>query len=44
MKVEKSLPAKEAAKADKFNAEIKPITEGIEGVSVSVNSVLGAGD
>ena len=44
LKVEKQLPSTQSAKADKFKEDIKPIIDGIEGISISVNSVVGAGD
>jgi hypothetical protein len=44
MKVAKQLPSTDQEKADKFNEAIKPITDGIEGISVSVAAVVGAGD
>jgi len=42
--VEKSLPASDKEKADKFNEKIKAVTEGVEGIKVAVNSALGQGD
>jgi len=44
MSVEKSLPASDKEKADKFNEKIKAVTEGVEGIKVAVNSALGQGD
>jgi len=44
LKVAKQLPSTESEKAEKFNAAVKTITEGVEGVSIAVNSVVGAGD
>jgi len=43
-KVEKKLPTTKQAQADAFNADIKTITEGVEGVSVSVVCAINAGD
>jgi hypothetical protein len=42
--VEKTLPSTEKAKADKFNEDVKAITDGVEGTSIKVNSVVSAGD
>jgi len=44
LKVEKQLPSTQAEKAKKFKEEVQPIIEGIEGVAISVSSVVGAGD
>lgn len=44
MKVEKALPSTKEAQAAKFTEEVKPIIEGVEGVTVSVKAQLGAGD
>jgi len=44
LKVEKSLPSTQAEAADAFNASIKEIKEGYEGLSIAVNSELGVGD
>jgi len=44
LKVEKQLPSTESAKVDQFKEAIKPITDGISGVSISVAAVVGAGD
>jgi len=44
MKVEKSLPSTDAEKAEKFNADIKSVVEGYEGVAVKVSSAVGVGD
>jgi len=42
--VEKTLPSTQKEKAEKFNEAIKLITDGVEGTSIKVNSVLSAGD
>ncbi len=42
--VNKEMPSSDGEKAKKFNEAIKPIVEGIKGVTVSVVSKLGAGD
>jgi len=44
LRAEKELPSSEAAKAESFNEKVKPIIEGISGVSIKVVSKLGAGD
>jgi thioredoxin-like negative regulator of GroEL len=44
LKVEKQLPSTKADLADKFKEAIKPIVEKYEGISINVNSVIGAGD
>jgi len=44
LKVEKQLPSTQSEKAEKFKADVKPIIEGIEGVTISVAAVVGAGD
>jgi len=44
LKVEKQLPSTQAAKAEAFKAAVKPIVEGVEDVTINVNSVVGAGD
>jgi hypothetical protein len=43
LKVAKQLPSTQAEKADKFNEMVKGVIDGVEGVSITVNSVLGAG-
>jgi len=37
-------PSTEGAKADRFNEAVKTITDGVEGVKISVCSLLGVGD
>jgi hypothetical protein len=44
LKVAKQLPSTQAEKADKFNEMVKGVIDGVEGVSISVNAVVGAGD
>jgi len=44
LKVEKSLPSTQSEKVAKFKEAIKSIIEGVEDVTISVNSVVGAGD
>jgi len=44
LSVKGDQPAANADKVKRFNEAVKPLVEGIEGVSISVNSVLGAGD
>jgi len=44
LSVKGDQPAANADKVKRFNEAYKPLIEGIEGVSISVNSVLGAGD
>lgn len=42
--VKKELASSQSEQADRFNAAIKPVIDGIENCSVSVVSKLGAGD
>lgn len=42
--VSKDFPAADAEKADKLNAALKTITEGIANVEISIVSKIGAGD
>jgi len=42
--VNKDLPSSEAEKADAFNAAVKEMTQGIDGLDIKVVSKLGAGD
>ena len=44
LRAEKELPATDQEKVDAFNAKVKPIIEGVKGVSVSIKAKLGAGD
>ena len=42
--VNKDLPSSDADKADAFNAALKDVTKGVEGLDINVVSKLGAGD
>lgn len=44
LRVVKDLPASDSEKADKANAALKALTEGVTNVTISINSKLGAGD
>ena len=44
LRAEKELPSSDGEKAATFNEKLKPLIEGIKGVSVKVVSKLGAGD
>lgn len=44
LSVSKDLPASEAEKAEKFNAAMKPLLEGIKGCRINVAAKLGPGD
>lgn len=44
LNVKKELPSTQSELADRFNAKVKPIIDGIQNVNVSVASKLGAGD
>merc|ERR1719450_1978821 len=44
LSVEKKLPTTKQAQADAFNAAVKPIIEGYEGIKMSVVCAINAGD
>lgn len=44
LRAKKELPSSDGEKAATFNEKVKPLIEGIKGVSVNVVSKLGAGD
>ena len=44
LRAEKELPSTDQEKADTFNEKVKPLIDGIKGVSVSVKAKMGAGD
>ena len=43
LKVEKQLSSEKQKDVDDFNRDIKTIVENIEGITINVNCVLGAG-
>lgn len=44
LKVDKELPSTDAEKAKAFNEKVKALTDGMEGIDISVVSKLSAGD
>lgn len=42
--VEKEMPSTQSELADRFNAKVKPLIEGVANCSIKVVSKLGAGD
>ena len=44
LRAEKSLPSSDSEKVKNFNEKVKPLTEGLKGVSLNVVSKLGPGD
>lgn len=44
LRADKELPSTDQAKVDAFNEKVKPLIDGVKGVSVSVKAKLGAGD
>ena len=44
LRAEKELPSTDQEKVDKFNEKVKPVIEGVKGVSLKVVSKLAAGD
>ena len=44
LRADKELPSTDQEKVDAFNEKVKPLIDGVKGVSVSVKAKLGAGD
>ena len=44
LKVDKEVPSTDAEKAKAFNEKVKALTDGMEGIDISVVSKLSAGD